>query len=156
MKKLFYLAITLILFSCGTSKVVKQSEKTLKGNWVLNDMTSTVIGELNFTIFGQSSRDCVIGSSWEFIPNNNTGSYLESGSGCSTEKNYFVFSIDEVDETSGFYDFLLKPTDKKGKSETNKGFRLELVNLTDNTMVWKHTISFEGKPATLTFNFIKP
>jgi hypothetical protein len=118
-------------------------------------MSSTVIGELNFTIFGQSSRDCTIGSSWEFIPNNNTGSYIESGSGCNTEKNYFVFSIDEVDESSGFYDFLLKPTSKNGKSETNKGYRLELVSLSEYTMVWKHTINFEGRPATLTFTFNK-
>ncbi len=155
MKKIICFAIVLVLLSCGASKTVKQSEKSLKGNWVLDDMTSTVIGELKFTVFGQSSRDCIIGSSWEFIPNNNTGSYIESGSNCNAEKNYFVFSIDEVDEVSGFYDFLLKPTNKRGKSETDKGYRLELVNLTEDTMVWKHTINFEGKPATLTFKFNK-
>jgi hypothetical protein len=155
MKKIILLPLLICLLSCGASKTVKQSEKSLKGNWVLEDMSSTVVGELNFTIFGQSSRNCIIGSSWEFIPNNNTGSYMESGSACNAEENYFVFSIDEVDAISGFYDFLLKPTDAKGKSETNKGYRLELVSLTGSTMVWKHTISFEGRPATLTFNFIK-
>lgn len=155
MRKILLLLIASTMLSCGSSKAVRDSEKTLKGDWMLDNMSSTIIGELEFTIFGQSSRNCIIGSSWEFIPNNNTGSYIESGTECNLDKNYFVFSINEVDETSGFYDFLLKPTNKKGKSETNKGYRLELVSLTENTMVWKHTFNFEGKPMTLTFNFTK-
>lgn len=155
MKKIISFSIILLILSCGSSKTVRKSEKTLKGNWTLSDMSSSVIGDITFNIFDQSTRNCIIGSNWEFIPNNNTGSYLESGNSCNAEKNYFVFSIDEVDETSGFYDFLLKPTDKRGKSETNKGYRLELISLTATTMTWKHTIDFEGKPMTLTFNFIK-
>lgn len=155
MKKILTISIIFMLLSCGSTKTIRKSEKVLKGNWTLNDMSSTVIGDIKFNIFGQSSRKCVIGSTWEFIPNNNTGSYTESGSNCNLDKNYFVFSIDQVDETSGLYDFLLKPTDKKGKSETNQGFRLELVSLTETTMTWKHSLSFEGKPMTLTFNFTK-
>lgn len=155
MKKTLCALLVIFLFSCGTTKIVKKSEKTLKGNWTLDKVSSSVIGELKITLFGNTSRKCLKGSSWEFIPNNNTGSYTENGMDCNLDKSYFVFSIDEVDETSGFYDFLLKPTDEKGKSATDKGYRLELLSLTESTMAWKHTIDFEGKPMTLTFNFTK-
>ena len=155
MKKIITVFIAFVLLSCGSSKVVKEYEKTIKGNWSLDNINSTVIGDLDFEIFGNNSRDCLIDSSWEFIPNNNTGSYVLSGSECSTEKKYFVFTIQEVNSTSGFYDFLLKPTNAKGKSESNTGFRLELKNMTDTSMVWEQTINFEGKPQKLTFNFNK-
>jgi len=155
MKKIITIFITFILLSCGSSKVVKEYDKTIKGNWSLDSINSTVIGDLDFKIFGTSSRDCLIDSAWEFIPNNNTGSYVLNGAECDNEKNYFVFTIEEVDSTSGFYDFLLKPTNEKGKSESNTGFRLELKSMTDTSMVWEQTINFEGKPQKLTFNFNK-
>jgi hypothetical protein len=155
MKKIILIFIAFSLLSCGSSKVVSEYEKSLKGNWTLNNINSTVIGDLDFNIFGSNSRDCMIDSNWEFIPNNNTGSYILSGAECDTEKNYFVFNIEEVDSTSGFYDFLLKPTNSKGKSESNKGFRLELKSISDTSMVWEQTINFEGKPQKLTFKFNK-
>jgi len=155
MKKISCILVLIFLMSCGSQKEIRQSEKTLKGNWYMEDVSASAIGDLKFTIFGKSSKDCLIGSSWEFIPNNNTGSYVESGMGCSDDQNYFAFNIDSVSEYSGLYDFLLKPTNEKGKSETDTGYRLELISLTKTTMAWKHTVSFEGKPLTLTFKFIK-
>jgi hypothetical protein len=155
MKKIIIALLAFISLSCGSSKVVKEYEKTIKGNWSLDNIKSTVIGDLDFKIFGSGSRECLINSSWEFIPNNNTGTYVLSGSDCSTEKKYFAFTIEEVDSTSGFYDFLLKPTNEKGKSESNTGFRLELKSMTGTSMVWEQTINFEGKPQKLTLNFNK-
>lgn len=155
MKKNILLILIISLISCGTSKVVRESEKNLKGNWILNKVSSTVVGELKIKILGNSTRDCFIGSRWEFIPNNHTGFYILSGNRCALDENYFKFSIDEVNKTLGSYDFLLKPTDKRGNSESNKGYRLELTSLNQTTMTLKNTVNFEGKPMTLTFNFTK-
>ena len=67
----------------------------------------------------------------------------------------FVFTIQEVDPQTGLYDFLLKPTNEKHKSDTNQGFRLKLTSLSDAFMQWQQTVSVDGKPFTITMNFTK-
>ena len=76
---------------------------------------------------------------WQFIPNNNTGIYSISKANCSTNDRYFIFTIDEVDIQTGLYNFLLKPTNNKYKSDTNQGFRLRLTLLSDTNMQWQQT-----------------
>jgi len=53
------------------------------------------------------------------------------------------------------YDFLLKPTNAKGKSETNAGYRLRLAQLNDSSMRWEQTVSLDGKPFKINMNFSK-
>lgn len=90
-----------------------------------------------------------------FIPNNNTGIYSINNSSCSTGARNFVFTIQEIDSQTGLYDFLLKPTNQKHKSDTNQGFRLRLTSLSDTAMQWQQTVSVDGKQFTITMNFNK-
>lgn len=154
-KHVFGVFVACLLMACGASKTVRTSKKVIKGNWVLTDVKSSVVGELKITLLSDADRDCFENSTWQFIPNNNTGFYTLSGLSCDVTPRYFVFTIDEVNETTGFYDFLLKPTNKKGKSVTNRGSRFNLTQHTETTMQWEQTVRFEGKPSTLTMNFIK-
>ena len=150
-----FVLLVIMLTACGTLKTVRTSKKVLKGNWNLTSITYNKSGTYNVTLFNDESKACFENSTWQFIPNNNTGIYTINGSSCSTGDRHIIFTVDEVDETTGLYDFLLKPTDAKGKSETNRGFRLKLVSLTETTMQWEQTISFEGSPFVITMNFDK-
>ncbi len=156
MKKLFLFTFTLCLLSCGTSKTVRQSKKVIKGDWNLNSISYNQTGTFNVSLLGDASKDCFEGSSWQFIPNNNTGIYTINDSNCPTGERHFIFTIQEVDPDTGLYDFLLKPTNEKKKSETNNsGFRLKLSQLSDTNMQWQQTVSLEGKPFTINMNFTK-
>jgi len=155
MKKLFLLLISISVLSCGTSKTVRVSKKVIKGNWVLNSIGYSEAGTYNVTLLNDATKVCFEGSTWQFVPNNNTGIYSISSLDCPTGDRYFVFTIDEVDPQTGLYDFLIKPTNEKYKSETNHGFRLSLTSLTDTTMQWEQTLSVAGKPFTITMNFAK-
>ncbi|WP_178991013.1 lipocalin [Winogradskyella schleiferi] len=156
MKKIAIVFITLCFLACGASKTVRDSRKTIKGDWTLTSIKSSVIGDIKITLLNDAEKACFENSWWQFIPNNNTGIYTLSGMGCSADQRYFVFTIDEVyDEATGLYNFLLKPTNQKGKSETNSGFRLQLTSLTDTNMQWQQTVSLDGKPITITMNFTK-
>ncbi|MEL0455170.1 lipocalin [Flavobacteriaceae bacterium SZ-1-7] len=155
MKKLLLLLVTISVLSCGASKTVRDSKKVIKGNWVLNKIDYSQLGTYNVKLLNDESKDCFVGSSWQFVPNNNTGIYTINNSQCSIGDRYFVFTIDEVNKETGLYDFLLKPTDEKYKSETKQGFRLSLVQLSDSNMQWEQTVNVEGKPFTITMNFIK-
>jgi len=158
MKKIIIpLVIVLSLVSCGASKTVKSSKKVIKGNWVLNKITynQSGYGLFKATLFNDASKECLENTNWSFVPNNNTGVYVINKPECKTGERNFIFSIQEIDESTGLYDFLLKPTDAKGKSVTNSGFRLQLVSLSETSMQWKQSLSVEGAPFIINMNFTK-
>ena len=156
MKKIIVLlALSLFVFSCGSTKVVRASKKVIKGDWTLSNITYNQTGTFNVMLLNDVSKDCLEQSSWKFIPNNNTGIYSINNTACATGDRNFSFTIQEVDAATGLYDFLLKPTNAKGKSDTNNGFRINLVQLEENTMIWQQTVSLEGKPFVITMNFNK-
>jgi hypothetical protein len=156
MKKIIALSLLVGLFyACGTPKTVIESRKVIKGYWNLNDVSLSESGTFNITLLRDTSMECFEGSSWRFIPNNNTGIYTINNGDCPTGDRHFIFDIQEMDPSTGLYDFLLKPTDEKKKSEDNRGFRLRLTQLNDSSMRWEQTVSLEGKPFTISMNFSK-
>ncbi len=154
-KLLSIFCIALLLVSCGASKTAKPSKQILKGNWTLNSITYNQAGTYNVTLLDDASKTCFEGSTWTFIPNNNTGTYNINGAGCTVGERNFVFTIQEVNKTTGLYDFLLKPTNEKNKSATNEGFRLNLSSLSETDMQWTQTVSVEGNPFIINMNFTK-
>lgn len=156
MKKIVYgICILLMAWSCGSSKTVRDSKKVIKGSWTLSSITYSKTGKYNVTLLNDTSKDCFEGSTWQFVPNNNTGTYTINESSCSTGLRNFVFTIQEVNAESGYYDFLLKPTNEKNKSETNQGFRLSLMALSDTNMQWQQTVYVDGAPFIINMNFTK-
>lgn len=157
-KYLLLFTLALLIASCGgTSKVAKEARKTFDGNWRLTSVTyPNNSGEFNVTLFNEASASCFENSTWDFVSNNNRGTYSVSGMDCNADTNYFIWSIDEENTPAGMYDFLLKPTNDDYKSTTgNQGFRLSLKSLTDTNMVWEQTVSLEGSPFTIRMNFSK-
>jgi len=155
MRHIIVLVLTLSLLSCGTTKVVRDSEKDLKGSWTLNSFHYSKTGSFAVDLFNDTSTDCFEGSTWNFVPNNNSGTYEINSGDCATGPRKFKFSIQEIDPATGLYDFMLKPVDAKGKSETNQGYRLKLAGITATTMQWRQTVTLNGSPFTIFMNFTK-
>jgi hypothetical protein len=155
MKKVLLLFLAIAFISCGSSKTIRDSKKTIKGNWTLSTITYSETGKYNVTLLNDASKDCFEASTWQFIPNNNTGTYTINKSSCSTGVRNFVFTIQEENAETGLYDFLLKPTNEKNKSETNQGFRLNLTALSETDMQWQQTVSVDGIPFIIHMNFTK-
>lgn len=147
--------VVTVFVSCATSKTVRVSKKTIKGNWTLSSITYSESGTYNISLLDDASQACFEGSSWQFTPNNNTGVYNINNAACSAGDRHFIFTIQEVDPETGLYDFLLKPTNAKGKSVTNSGYRMRLSQLSDTTMQWQQTVNVEGKPFVITMNYNK-
>lgn len=147
--------LLIILSSCTATKTVRESKKVIKGNWVLNTITYNQTGTFNVTLLNDASKECFEGSSWQFIPNNNTGIYAINNSNCSTGERHFVFTIQEVNAETGLYDFLLKPTNEKNKSITNQGFRLKLTALSETDMQWQQNVNVDGQPFIINMDFTK-
>lgn len=156
MKKILFLAlIAATTIACGPPKTVQESKKVIKGYWSLDEISYNKSGTFNVTVFNDTSAECFEGSTWRFIPNNNTGRYTIDNSNCPTGERNFVFTIVEIDPASGLYDFIVKPTDAKGKSEDKSGFRLHLAQLSDNNMRWEQTVNLDGEPFKIKMDFSK-
>ncbi|MDO5105011.1 lipocalin family protein [Capnocytophaga sp.] len=161
MKKIVILLFSVFLAACSTtSKVSKPREttvanKSIKGEWTLKSISYNQSGKFDVTLLNDTSKECFEGSVWKFVPNNFRGTYTITQNGCATGERYFIFVVQEIDKQSGYYDFLLKPTDQKYKSETNKGVRLNLSYLSDDRMVWKQSLQVDGAPFVISMEFTK-
>jgi hypothetical protein len=151
MKNLIVFALSLILFSCGATKNVKTKEKIIKGNWTLNKIVYSKTGDYKVTLFEDATKECFEGSSWKFVPNNNTGMYAINNTNCVSGERDFIFVVQEIDAASGYYDFLLKPKNNENK----EGFRLQLTELSETTMQWKQYLNVDGTQFIINMNFTK-
>ena len=151
MKNLIVVALSLILFSCGATKNVRTKEKIIKGNWTLNKIVYSKTGDYKVTMFKDASKECLEGSYWKFVPNNNTGSYTINSTNCVSGERDFIFVVQEIDAASGYYDFLLKPKNRENK----EGFRLQLTELSETTMQWKQYLNVDGTQFIINMNFTK-
>ncbi|MBQ4819457.1 lipocalin family protein [Aquimarina sp. MMG016] len=157
MKKVFFTLIIVALVSCSPAqKTIISAKKTLKGEWSLDKISYDRSGIFDVTLYNDASAECFTGSTWKFIPNNNTGKYDVNQASCtSTGARNFRFTIPKPDE-SGEYSFMFKPINEKKKStNNNKGYRMALKHLDDTTMTWTQTVSLEGKPFVITMDFNK-
>lgn len=161
MKKILSLLVMgLVLASCGGSSVkstkgTRTAAKSIKGEWTLSSVTYNQPGKYDVNLLKDTSKECFEGSYWKFVPNNYRGIYSIEKAGCATGDRHFIFVIEEVDATTGYYDFLLKPTNGKYQSQTNQGIRMRLAYLSDNEMKWEQTLRVDGKPFVISMNFTK-
>lgn len=142
-------------FACGTPKTVQESRKVIKGYWNLDNVSYGSSGEFNVQLFNDTSAECFENTTWRFIPNNNTGVYTVDNSNCPTGERNFIFTIVEIDPASGLYDFIIKPTNAKGKSADDSGFRVRLAQLNESSMRWEQTVNLDGEPFKINMNFSK-
>ena len=90
MKKLILLSfMALTMASCKsksatTTKIDSKTESVLKGNWTLTSVTYPSSDVIKVTSFGLADSKCFEGSSWKFVPNNNTGEMSLTKSDCAS------------------------------------------------------------------------
>ncbi|GJQ07646.1 lipocalin family protein [Capnocytophaga cynodegmi] len=163
MRKVIFFVFVSLLASCAGFSVVsnpkqdktKVTSKIIDGNWTLESVTHNQRGEFEITLLNDTSKECFEGSTWEFTPSNNRGVYNIVKEDCSTGERNFVFVIQRKVESSGYYDFMLKPTNEHYQSEINKGITLRLAHLSEKTMIWEQTINADGKTFVISMNFVK-
>jgi len=151
MKKLIIFLFIAGLLSCAASKDTGSKDQTIKGDWVLNKITYSKTGDYDVTTFNDTTKECLEGSTWNFMPNNNSGVYCLNGFNCTADNRGFIFEVQEINETSGYYDFLLKPKN----NQSNVGFRIELSELSESTMKWQQNLAVNGTPFIINMSFKK-
>lgn len=150
------LMMSLFLTSCATSKDARSQRKLINGNWQLQSViTEGITGKVKAQVFNEEDFNCFIGSSWAFNNNNSLGSYnIPQNSGeCVAVKRDIRWSIYEATGEPKLFQF--KRLDAKLKEMDEGGFRFTIVQLDGRTMQLRNDLTFEGKPASFIYNFVK-
>lgn len=147
---------SLLLFSCSTTKQVRDDRKTVDGTWTLNDIGyEDNEGDFKAKLFDDASAVCFEGSTWFFRNNNSTGSYtIQPGSLCSGGERNIRWSI--IDNEGGGQQLQFKYIDeKKNDIYGRTGYRLDVVSITPSQMTLKSNVSVDGSPVSVVYNFSK-
>lgn len=155
MKKTLFTGLlgVLTLMSCGAIKNGKQAQVDraeflkMKGNWVI----SSINYDKGFSVkpFNEGvDVDCFKGSQWNLVPNNYSGSYTLTS--CKTTTQPFRFEV--IDGTT----FQFKKT-ADGVKDKNSiyGYKLTLVNRTENTFSLKQIVPYDGEMVNIIYQFTR-
>lgn len=152
-----FFVLTILLSACAGSKEARTIKKSINGNWNLE--TVTVEGNnsiLNAKVFNEADNNCFIGSSWNFVGNNGTGSYtlLEGKGSCKTLTRKIRWTIYEPQGEEKKFQFK-RLDDNNNPLDDNNGYRLSITSWNDSSMKLVSKITYDNKPVNITYNFIK-
>ncbi len=155
---LLLLVLLLGLYTgCSVSKEGRSMKKTINGEWNLQTINVEGIdSKLKAKVFNEAELECFIGSNWNFVSNNGSGSYSLNGSptGCQSITRNIRWSVYEPKDADKEFQFK-RLDDKKNPMDDNNGFRLDVGTLTETSMQLKSAITFEGKAGNIVYNFVK-
>jgi len=159
MKKLFVLLSVLsILMACKSTKTVpvvpanvdRSSQSAIKGNWKIINVTFPGSDYIKVTSFQVADSKCFVGSTWNFIPNNNKGSFELNQSGCPAFSSPIVWSINKDGN------FTLKIVDPGMKSKNvTQGYILRIANQTATSFQLIDNINVGGQTKEIVYQFEK-
>ena len=135
----------------GTSTVAK---KGLNGSWILTDIQFDGIPKgSKVSIFDEAPYQCFIGSQWDFISNNNKGSYTitSTDNGCNTLTQPIIWSIVQENGAS-LFQFKKIFNGDKAKNVTT-GYKVTVSDVEATTMTWRAVVGFQGQTGYLVYTF---
>lgn len=148
----------IVLASCSTSKEARTFRSSIDGKWQLQTVTTEgITGKVNTQLLNEADLNCFIGSNWSFNQNNSLGSYAisQNAGECVSISRNIRWSIYEAKDEPKLFQFKKLDDKLKPVEEGNAGYRFTIIKLDNNSMQLRNDINFEGKPASLIYNFVR-
>lgn len=158
MKNLMYLSFfAFVLFtSCTNTKVVADSEKLMRGNWTISNVSISGINQsyVDVNVFDEANSQCFEGSAWYLVQNNASGTYtLNGGANCpstTTKIKWFV-----TEENGQMYFNFKKIYEGEKPKNVLDGYKMRVASNTGSTIVLAQDLMFEGNPISVNYTFQK-
>jgi len=167
MKKIItLLLLTVLLFACksksgttaapvksdpvASTKLDKSSQVAIKGNWVITSVTYPGSDYIKVNSFQIADSKCFVGSTWNFISNNNKGDMTLTKSDCPAFTSPIVWSINK----EGVFVLKIVEAGTKSKAVT-QGYLLRFGNQTENSFQLIDKINVGGQDKEVTYQFVK-
>ncbi len=143
--------------ACSVSREGRTMKKNIDGNWILQTVTTEgITGIAKTNVFNEAEMSCFIGSEWNFVANNSTGSYtiVDNKKGCPAIKRFIRWSVYEPKDSAKEFQFK-RLDEKKNAMDDGAGYRLTFTTLEKDVMKLRTAITFNGNPAALIYNFVR-
>ena len=144
---------TLFAVSCSSANQAQNARADfmkLKGSWEISSVDYDKQYKIKPFDEGADAQ-CFVGSQWNLVPNNNSGSYALAGGGdCPTITRAIKFDVSKDKEFS----FKVIDAGVKAKNVT-AGYVLDFQNQTPTSFTLVQNVPFEGKNLKVYYNFTK-
>ena len=141
---------TLFAVSCSSANQAQNARADfmkLKGSWEISSVDYDKQCKIKPFDEGADAQ-CFVGSQWNLVPNNNTGSYALAGGGdCPTVTRAIKFDVSKDKEFS----FKVIDAGVKAKNVT-AGYVLDFQNQTPTSFTLVQNVPFEGKILKVYYN----
>jgi len=156
MKKIIALMIVaVLLFACKTKSVTstkldRSSQVAIKGDWVIASVTYAGSDYIAVNTFQIADSKCFVGSTWNFISNNNKGNMSLTKAGCPAFSSPIVWSVNKEGQ------FVLKILNAGEKAKkVRDGYVLRVANQTETSFQLIDNINVGGQNKEVTYQFEK-
>ena len=144
-----------LLLSCTVSKSARTQRNLFSGTWSLDNISyENNTGNFQSVLFEDARDICFEGSEWFFRDNNSTGRYtIASSTLCNGGDRRFRWSVVEPQQNYSSQ-LQFKFIDEKYKDISGgRGYRLNISNLTEQSMVLRSNANVEGEMVTIVYEF---
>lgn len=149
------MVVALLLFACASTSVTntkldRSSQVGIKGNWVITNVSYPGSDFIKVNSFEIADSKCFIGSTWNFISNNNKGSMSLTKANCPAFSSPIVWSVNKDSQ------FVLKILDAGEKAKKVKaGYVLRVANQTETSFQLVDNINVGGQNKEVIYQFEK-
>ncbi|MBC7845496.1 MAG: lipocalin family protein [Flavobacterium sp.] len=156
MKKIMALLIVaVLLFACKTKSVTstkldRKSQVAIKGNWVITNVSTPGSNYIAVNSFQIADSKCFVGSTWNFISNNNKGNMSLTKTDCPAFSSPIVWSVNKEGQ------FVLKILNAGEKAKkVRDGYVLRVANQTETSFQLIDNVNVGGQNKEVTYQFEK-
>lgn len=156
MKKVICLILVFCLaYACKSKSVTNtkldnKTEVALKGNWKISSVNFPGSEYIKVTSFNIADSKCLVNSEWNFISNNNKGSFSINKNGCSPYSANITWYVNKEGN------MVIKILDEGIKSKNVKeGYVLKLTNVSETSFQLIDNINVGGKLTDVVYQFNK-
>jgi len=154
-KILLIVSLAGVLFACKTSSTTNLSPKSdrtiqsgIKGNWQITNVFYPGSDYFKVNSFQIADSKCFIGSTWNFVSNNNKGNLTLNQTDCPSFSSPIVWSIDK----DGKFGLKIVEAGIKSKNVT-QGYLLRIANKTETSFQLIDLINVGGQNKEITYQF---
>lgn len=153
-KVLIVMGLILSLISCKSNspvgtKLDMKTEVALKGDWILTQVSYPNSQYVKITSFDLVDSNCFVGSKWNFISNNNKGSFSLTNDACSLYSSNITWYVNKDGR------FVMKILDAEKAKRVDTGYVLDLNNVTETTFQLVDYVDVAGKNTAVTYQFVR-
>ncbi len=150
MKKILLILTSLLLIYCKSNtanQLDKKAEVLMKGNWIIQSVTSPEYFKVNS--FEVADSKCLEKSEWKFVSNNNKGTMKLAKSDCPSYETNITWYVNREGNV------VLKFLDDQKARKVTSGYVLKLANQTETSFDLIDNASVGSNKAEIIYKFTK-